>query len=157
VRSRVAALDNVEFRYEARVEDVTTEAGRVTGVKIAHTTEPISADLVIDAMGRGGKTLQWLDRLGFDRPPQNVVNCDFAYTSVFMKPRAPDIFTDVGFFVMSSPRARGGGLVPAGLASEGLPSGVQLAGRRFEEARVLGVAREIEQRLPWRDRQPPLG
>jgi 2-polyprenyl-6-methoxyphenol hydroxylase-like FAD-dependent oxidoreductase len=111
VRSRVAALDNVELCYAARVEDITAEDGRVTGVKVAHAAEPISADLVIDAMGRGGKTLQWLDRLGFERPLQDVVNCDFAYTSVLMQPRTPEIFTDVGFFVMSSPSMRGGGLV----------------------------------------------
>jgi amidase len=47
--------------------------------------------------------------------------------------------------------------LPAGLTTEGLPIGVQLAGRCFEEAKVLAVARELEQRLPWRDRQPPLG
>ncbi len=111
VRRRVAALDNVDLRYAARVEDITAEGKRVTGVKVAHAPEPIPADLVIDAMGRGGKTLQWLDRLGFERPVQNVVNCDFAYTSVLMRPRAPDVFTDVGFFVMSSPTKRGGGLV----------------------------------------------
>jgi 2-polyprenyl-6-methoxyphenol hydroxylase-like FAD-dependent oxidoreductase len=111
LRSRVAALPNVELRYAARVEDITAEDGRVTGVKVAHADATISADLVIDAMGRGGKTLAWLDRLGFERPAENIVNCDFAYTSVFMRPRTPEIFSDVGFFVMSSPAFRGGGLV----------------------------------------------
>src|SRR5690349_8122860 len=41
VRRRVAALDNVEFQYGARVEDITSEDGRVTGVKVAQTAEPI--------------------------------------------------------------------------------------------------------------------
>ena len=45
--------------------------------------------------------------------------------------------------------------LPAGLTGAGLPIGVQLAGRRFEDALVLAVARELEQALPWRDRQPP--
>ena len=111
VRTRVAALDNVAIRYGARVEDIAFDGGRVTGVKLANVAEPIAADLVIDAMGRGGKTLQWLDRLGFPRPVENVVNCDFAYTSVLMRPRSPDLFTDVGFFVMSPPGGRGGALV----------------------------------------------
>lgn len=111
VRSRVTALDNVELRYAARVEDITAADGRVTGVKVARAAEPILADLVIDAMGRGGKTLRWLDQLRFEPPLQNVVNCDFAYTSVLMRPRVPEIFSDVGFFVMSSPTRRGGGLV----------------------------------------------
>jgi 2-polyprenyl-6-methoxyphenol hydroxylase-like FAD-dependent oxidoreductase len=111
VRGRVAALENVEFRYGARVEDITAEEGRVTGVKVSGASEPIPADLVIDAMGRGGKTLQWLERLGFELPVQNVVNCELANTSVFMRPRAPDIFKDVGFFVLSSPSRRFGALV----------------------------------------------
>jgi 2-polyprenyl-6-methoxyphenol hydroxylase-like FAD-dependent oxidoreductase len=99
VRARVAALDNVEIRYGARVEDITSEAGRVTGVKVAQSAEPITADLVVDAMGRGGKTMQWLDRLGFEQPPLDVINCDIATTSVFMRPRAANLFSDVGFFV----------------------------------------------------------
>ncbi|HKP57678.1 MAG TPA: hypothetical protein VJV78_13195 [Polyangiales bacterium] len=56
VRTRVEALDNVEVRYGARVEDITATDSHVTGVRVAHATEPIVADLVIDAMGRGGKT-----------------------------------------------------------------------------------------------------
>jgi 2-polyprenyl-6-methoxyphenol hydroxylase-like FAD-dependent oxidoreductase len=111
VRARVAALDNVEVRYAARVENITADGERVTGVNVASDREPIAAELVIDAMGRGGKTLQWLDRLGFERPVENVVHCDFAYTSVLMRPRSPEIFSDVGFFVMSNPAGRGGSLV----------------------------------------------
>ena len=111
VRSHVGKLDNVEFCYSARVEDIAAESGRIIGVKVAHSAEPVLADLVIDAMGRAGKTVQWLDRLGFERPVQDVVNCDLAYTSVFMQPRSPEIFTDVGFFVLSNPGGRGGGLV----------------------------------------------
>jgi 2-polyprenyl-6-methoxyphenol hydroxylase-like FAD-dependent oxidoreductase len=109
IRSRLATLDNVELRYSARVDDITATCGRVTGVKLAHSNEVITADLVVDAMGRGGKTLLWLDRLGFERPPQDVIHCDFAYTSLSMRPRSPDVFTDVGFFVMSNIAARRGG------------------------------------------------
>jgi Asp-tRNA(Asn)/Glu-tRNA(Gln) amidotransferase A subunit family amidase len=35
--------------------------------------------------------------------------------------------------------------VPAGRSADGLPIGVQVVGRPFEEARVLGVAARIEQ------------
>lgn len=55
--------------------------------------------------------MQWLDRLGFEQPPFDVVNCDIATTSVFMQPRAANLFTDVGFFVGSSPSMRRGALV----------------------------------------------
>jgi amidase len=45
--------------------------------------------------------------------------------------------------------------LPAGLTADGLPIGVQLAGRHFEDAVVLAVARELEQAMSWRDRKPP--
>lgn len=110
VRRRIAALSNVELRYRSRVQDVIADAGRVTGVQLEDGTA-LAADLVVDAMGRGGRTLQWLERLGFERPTENVVHCDFAYTSMFVKPHTHDAFQDVGFFVLSHPSKRGASLV----------------------------------------------
>ncbi|MFO0761489.1 MAG: amidase [Byssovorax sp.] len=46
--------------------------------------------------------------------------------------------------------------VPAGLSPEGLPIGVQLAGRPFAEGTVLAVARQLEVAMPWRERRAPL-
>ena len=45
--------------------------------------------------------------------------------------------------------------VPAGQTSEGLPVGLQIVGRRFEDAAVLRAARAYEQVRPW-DRQPSI-
>jgi len=39
--------------------------------------------------------------------------------------------------------------VPAGRTSEGLPVGLQIVGRRFEDAAVLRAARAFEQARPW--------
>ncbi len=44
--------------------------------------------------------------------------------------------------------------VPVGLGATGLPIGVQIAGRRGEEARVLAVCRQLEEAIPWSDRAP---
>jgi len=44
--------------------------------------------------------------------------------------------------------------IPAGLAGDGLPVGVQLVGRRCEETALLRVARWCEQRIAF-DRTPP--
>ena len=115
VRARVEAIGNIETRYRTKVEGVVSmRDGQVTGVTVAGSQAPVEADLIIDALGTAGKTLRWLDQLGFERPAEDVVNCDFAYTSVMMKPRRPDLFTDVGFFVFPDPDAevmRGGGLI----------------------------------------------
>jgi aspartyl-tRNA(Asn)/glutamyl-tRNA(Gln) amidotransferase subunit A len=39
--------------------------------------------------------------------------------------------------------------VPAGFTASGLPAGLQLAGRRHEDAVVLAAARRVEQARPW--------
>ncbi|MFI7124266.1 amidase [Nonomuraea sp. NPDC050153] len=46
--------------------------------------------------------------------------------------------------------------VPAGFTAEGLPVGVQIVGRPFEDARVLRVARAFEQATGHGLRRPPL-
>jgi amidase len=45
--------------------------------------------------------------------------------------------------------------VPMGTSNEGLPIGVQLAGRLGRDHVVLQLARQIEAARPWRDRVPP--
>jgi amidase len=45
--------------------------------------------------------------------------------------------------------------LPLGWSSEGLPIGVQLAGRPLEEQRLLALAAELERAAPWADRVPP--
>jgi amidase len=46
--------------------------------------------------------------------------------------------------------------LPAGLTDDGLPIGVQLVGRRGEDALLLEVCRRLEAELPWRQRRPVL-
>lgn len=46
--------------------------------------------------------------------------------------------------------------VPCGFNSEGLPVGLQIAGRRLDEAMVLRAAAAFEKAHPWRDKKPPL-
>ena len=46
--------------------------------------------------------------------------------------------------------------VPCGFTSTGLPIGLQLAGKPFDEATVLRVAHAYEQHTDWHRRQPPV-
>jgi aspartyl-tRNA(Asn)/glutamyl-tRNA(Gln) amidotransferase subunit A len=46
--------------------------------------------------------------------------------------------------------------LPCGFDEQGLPLGVQLAARHFEEALLLRVAAAYEAATPWRERRPPL-
>ena len=46
--------------------------------------------------------------------------------------------------------------VPCGFTAAGLPVGLQLVGRPFAEATLLGLAREYEHATPWHERRPEL-
>src|SRR5262249_56329830 len=45
--------------------------------------------------------------------------------------------------------------LPCGFTQSGLPIGLQLIARRFEEPTLLGAAHAYEQATTWRDRRPP--
>ncbi|MBN9498452.1 MAG: amidase [Alphaproteobacteria bacterium] len=46
--------------------------------------------------------------------------------------------------------------IPCGWNAEGLPIGLQLVGRWYDEARLLSIARWIETAQPWAQRRPPV-
>ncbi len=104
LRRRVHDLPNVEARYRSLVRDVLTDGARVTGVAI-EGGERMAADLVVDASGRNARTTRWLAMLGFETPPESVINCDFAYASATVRPSDPEALGGTGFFVV--PRADG--------------------------------------------------
>ena len=45
-------------------------------------------------------------------------------------------------------------VVPAGWTATGLPIGLQLVGRRLDDARLLAAAAAFEAAAPWADRWP---
>jgi aspartyl-tRNA(Asn)/glutamyl-tRNA(Gln) amidotransferase subunit A len=44
--------------------------------------------------------------------------------------------------------------IPAGFATDGLPVGLQLIGKYFEEARLLNIAHQYQQATDWHRRTP---
>lgn len=93
VRRRVRALPTVRILEGYAVDGLSGSPDRtaVTGVTLtrreAHGTASaperisLAADLVVDASGRGSRTPQWLETLGFDRPAETVVNGRLGYVS----------------------------------------------------------------------------
>ena len=46
--------------------------------------------------------------------------------------------------------------VPCGFTAAGLPFGLQIAGRAFDEASILRIARAYEEATPWNDQHPEI-
>ncbi|MHA1672269.1 MAG: amidase, partial [Promethearchaeota archaeon] len=46
--------------------------------------------------------------------------------------------------------------IPVGFSESGLPIGMQIVGRMFDETTVLQVSKAIQDLLPWQDRFPPI-
>ncbi len=105
VRKRIAALSNVIFRPQTTVEGFLTDddGGRITGVRIQGSGEELRADLVIDATGRGSQTPQRLDALGYEKPPEETVGVELAYTSRIYQP--PEDFAGEWKFLVQYPRS----------------------------------------------------
>lgn len=86
VRERTLALENVEL-LEAHETTALAfdEAGDVTGAYVTprgrQAVRLVEADLVVDALGRGSPVPRWLADAGYERPPEDTVKIDLAYTS----------------------------------------------------------------------------
>lgn len=90
VRDRVRAIDNVRILdgHDA-VELLMDGTRRVTSVLVAPraggTGQAIAADLIVDAMGRAGRTPAFLESAGFGRPFEDRIAVQVAYSSQLMR------------------------------------------------------------------------
>lgn len=114
VRARLTALRNVRINDRRDVEAPAADAGRVTGVKVGD--DVISADLVVDASGRGSQSPAWLEKLGFPRPPEEAVRVDLGYTTRIFQRKPDHLKGDIAVICPSAPPAKRGGVA---LAMEG--------------------------------------
>jgi 2-polyprenyl-6-methoxyphenol hydroxylase-like FAD-dependent oxidoreductase len=87
VRRRLQAIGNVTILSGHDVAGLTSTAdrGRVTGVRVVNrdggAEKELTADLVIDAMGRGAHTPALLERLGYGRPVEDHIVMHTTYAS----------------------------------------------------------------------------
>src|SRR4051812_38519801 len=97
VRERVRALPGVAFAEGRDVVGLTTTGTRrVTGARIVRRTvgstdEELTADLVVDAMGRASRTPAWLTALGYPSAPEEELKIDMAYASRYLRLASGDL------------------------------------------------------------------
>ncbi len=99
IRRRLRALTNVHVRDGREVTGFQTSAdkSRVTGVHLrvpgGGEEETLEAELVVDASGRGSRTPQWLEALGYPRVEETHIQVDVIYASRLFR-RPPGLIAD---------------------------------------------------------------
>ena len=112
VRERVLARPNVTCLTQSDAVGLLTDANRtrVTGVRIQRRAlgreEELQADLVIDASGRASRTPQWLETLGYSKPPKTTVTIDYGTSTRLFRRRPGDEHGAKGMIAMPEPPDR---------------------------------------------------
>jgi 2-polyprenyl-6-methoxyphenol hydroxylase-like FAD-dependent oxidoreductase len=114
VRSRVRAIPNVTVRDGCQVAALSAPGSheRVTGVALS-TGETLESDVVVDATGRGSRSPQWLQSLGYDAPPEERVEIGLGYTTRFFRREHRHLGGDLGTVVPPTPEGKRGGVMVA--------------------------------------------
>nr|WP_155074304.1 FAD-binding monooxygenase [Streptomyces taklimakanensis] len=88
VRRRVQAIPTVRFLEEHDILglEATADRTRITGARVqaraaGGAPRTLDADLVVDTTGRGSRTPVWLEELGYERPEEERIGIDLAYTT----------------------------------------------------------------------------
>ncbi|MFG1612010.1 FAD-dependent oxidoreductase [Nonomuraea wenchangensis] len=102
VRRRVAAMPGVRVTAGRTVTGLLAREGRVTGVRLADG-EPLPADLVVDASGRGSRTPLWLGELGHRPPHEERIALDLRYSTREFRRRPGDLDGDLLVIIGPTP------------------------------------------------------
>ena len=112
IRNRVRAPGNVAIRDRCDVAGlVTTQArDRVTGARVlpradGGAEQVLTADLVVDATGRSGRTPAWLKEMGYDPQAEEQLRVDIKYASRYLRLR-PGALGDEKLVVIGAVPAR---------------------------------------------------
>lgn len=152
IRRRVLALPNVQALEACDVLGLTATENRqrVTGVRLIRRQtgsieEVLSADLVLDATGRGSRTPAWLESLGYTPPEEEQVQAGMGYVTRTYQ-RTPDHLQGAKVvMIIATPQLRRGAIM---LAQEGDRWTLTLAGYSgdhppTDEAGLLEYARSL--------------
>ncbi len=114
VAGRIRALPNVTILDGLRTDGLLADGTGIVGVAVSRPgtrdgTREIACDLVVDAMGRGSATTQWLNERGLEAPPADLVGARVAYaTTTFRRSNAQ---ADWRALIVSGNPSRRSGLI----------------------------------------------
>jgi len=117
IAARLLARPNVRIVEHCTVTGfiASPEADRLTGISLRRPNdldEVLTADLVVDASGRGSQAPQWLQALGLDGPDETRVEVDLGYASrIYRRPAIPPKWASL-FVIPRPPATRGAAIFP---------------------------------------------
>jgi 2-polyprenyl-6-methoxyphenol hydroxylase-like FAD-dependent oxidoreductase len=116
IRARVLSLPAVNSRTECSVDGLVTneDRSRVTGIQVSG--EIHSADLTVDATGRGSYSPRWLEAMGYPKVPEERVEIAVGYTTRVFRRDPEDLSGDVAVIIPPTPDGKRGAVM---LAQEG--------------------------------------
>ena len=116
IRRRVRALENVEFREGWAADSLKTneDGTRVTGVSASGAE--FTADLTVDASGRGSRTPKWLRAMGYQAAEEEKVEVGIGYTTRRFARESWHLDGRIAAVIPSTPEGKRGGVI---LAQEG--------------------------------------
>lgn len=96
LRRRLMALSNVRVIENCAVQELIADDSKATikgvRVKIGDGAEHrITADLVVDASGRGSSSPAWLESFGFAKPEEERIEIGIGYTTRHYRRRPTDL------------------------------------------------------------------
>jgi 2-polyprenyl-6-methoxyphenol hydroxylase-like FAD-dependent oxidoreductase len=117
IATRVSQIPNIEVLEGCEATRLIASPGaeRITGLAIRKqdsTERQISADLVVDATGRGSQMPQWLRALGLAAPEETLIEVNVGYSSrIYKRPAGLADWTAL-FVLPRPPDKRGGAVFP---------------------------------------------
>lgn len=117
IRNRIVRQAHIRCLEAHSVTQLLTNADktRITGVTIAHhqtETEDLQADLVVDASGRGSKTPQWLEALGYPKVAESAFKIEVGYASrLYRLPSQSQSHWKTLFVYPTPPKGKRGGVI----------------------------------------------
>lgn len=153
VRNRIYKIPNIAFMTEQQVNNLLTNDSKtqIIGVRTTsrktHEEHNLYADLVVDASGRGSKSMKWLQDMGYSAPTETIINSYLGYATRWYELPENTTYDWVSLLLQSNPKEglyRGGGA----LIIEGNRAVVTVAGMNkdyppTDEAGFLEFAKSL--------------
>jgi 2-polyprenyl-6-methoxyphenol hydroxylase-like FAD-dependent oxidoreductase len=118
IRQEIEQIHNITLQEQSRVEALTlSDSGAINGARYSApggAVHAASADLIVDASGRGVPTFKLLDAIGCARPESSSIGINIDYsTAIFAKPKdAPSDWLLLATFANAPQERRGGIIMP---------------------------------------------